>query len=222
MWNNKGMTLLELMLTITIIAILAAVAVPTIFYNWNREGEVASASRNLLDDLKWAQSEAQKQGNMELSGGQLINRRIFVVFDAPNNTYSVWRWEDEDGDNIPETGELGPTFNNPNNDAAIKTEQLDDGVSFGSSADVDKTACNNASGAPSGAIVNLSAASTFPPCSSLPCIQFDSKGFIRGQSGDIVIYLTNNQYNYAITTNGVAGILRMCKWVAGSWQMSLE
>lgn len=220
--DNRGMTVLELMVVVAVIAALAAIAVPTLYSQLISSGKVGSATSNLYDDIKWAQSEAQKQGSMDIStGGSLRRRSIFVVFDQGSNSYSIWRWQDEDGDNLPETDELAPDFSNPNNDGAIKTVTLDNNVTFGFGSDVSKKACTNASGAPSGAITNISSMS-LPPCNGLPCIQFDAKGFIKGQSGDIVIYLTNNSYTYAVTADSLAGIFKMCKWVADTWQYTLK
>ncbi len=221
--GDRGLTVLELMVVVVVIAVLTAIAIPTLYSQLISSGKVGSAASNLYDDIKWAQSEAQKQGSMAIStGGSLRRRGLFVVFDQGSNSYSIWRWQDEDGDNLPEADELAPDFNNPNNDGAIKTVTLDNNVTFGFGSGVSKKACSNASGAPSGAIVNVSTSIGLPPCNGLPCIQFDAKGFIKGQSGDIVIYLTNNKYSYAITADSIAGIFKMCKWAADNWQYTLK
>ncbi len=231
--DDRGLTVLELMVGVSIIAVLVALAAPTLYSNLISSGKVGSAASNLYDDIKWAQSEAQKQGSMDIEwvemppgsgnwGWGLRQRGVFVVFDETNNSYSIWRWEDKDGDNLPEAGELAPDFNNSNNDGAIKTVTLDNNVTFGFGSDVNKKACSNGAGAPSGPIINVSTSMGLPPCYGLPCIQFDAKGFIKGQTGDIVIYLTNNSHTYAVTADSIAGIFKMCKWVADTWQYTLK
>ncbi|MFQ5900461.1 MAG: Tfp pilus assembly protein FimT/FimU [Thermodesulfobacteriota bacterium] len=218
--KNKGVTLLELMIALSIVGILVALTAPAFLSEWLREGDVKTSVRGLFDDLKWAQAEAQKQGSVMLSGGTLQRRAVFFVFNEAGNSYSIWRWQDEDGDIMPEDGELDPDLDNISfgaQDNAVKTESLEDGVSFGFGSGVDDACRNdgNSTGAPFSTTI---VAPSYPPCSGSPCIQFDAKGFMKGQPNK-VIYITDNKYSYAIAGN-LAGIFRMCEWVDNEWRMT--
>jgi len=59
---NRGFTLVELMITITILAILLAVAVPS-FNSTIRQNQIISESNNLLSSIMYARSEASKRGS---------------------------------------------------------------------------------------------------------------------------------------------------------------
>lgn len=59
--RTKGVTLIELMVTLAIMAILAAIALPA-FRDSIRRNEVTAASNALLADLSYARSEAANRG----------------------------------------------------------------------------------------------------------------------------------------------------------------
>lgn len=59
--RQKGLTLVELMVTITVLAVLLVVGVPS-FRSLQRRNNVSSASNSLLADLGYARSEATSRG----------------------------------------------------------------------------------------------------------------------------------------------------------------
>lgn len=78
MTRQHGFTLVELMVTIIVAAILLAIAIPTFFDSIDR-ARVVGAADNLLADLRYAQAEAMK-----------TNAPVTVTFTAGANwQYSV-------------------------------------------------------------------------------------------------------------------------------------
>ncbi|HEV2538084.1 MAG TPA: GspH/FimT family pseudopilin [Frateuria sp.] len=61
--QGRGFTLLELMVTLAVAAILAVIALPS-FRDLLRKNQVGSASNALLADLSYARSEAITRGNI--------------------------------------------------------------------------------------------------------------------------------------------------------------
>ena len=63
MRDSRGFTLLELMVTLTVAAVLAVVAIPS-FRDLLRKNRVSSANNALLADLSYARSEAITRGSI--------------------------------------------------------------------------------------------------------------------------------------------------------------
>jgi len=61
--NNTGFTIYELIMTIAIIAILSAVAVPSMI-DWRERAKLKGAMENLRADLQWAKSRAIRDQNL--------------------------------------------------------------------------------------------------------------------------------------------------------------
>jgi len=77
MKNNKGFTLVEMMVIIGIVAILALITIPNIA-SWRPKAALSSASRTLKADLGMAKSRAIRD-----------NSTITVTFDTANGTYRI-------------------------------------------------------------------------------------------------------------------------------------
>jgi prepilin-type N-terminal cleavage/methylation domain len=77
MFNRYGMTLIELIVCLAIIAILASVCVP--YKKGTESYNLETCSRELLSDLRLMQQRAMAEGNI-----------IQVYFDSINNSYMIY------------------------------------------------------------------------------------------------------------------------------------
>lgn len=84
--RSSGFTLLELMIVIAIIAILAALALPSFTTTLDKQ-RITGAAEAMLADLRWARAEAIKR-----------NRKIRVTFTI-GSPWSYRIHADPDGDN---------------------------------------------------------------------------------------------------------------------------
>lgn len=83
--DNNGFTLVELMVTLAIIAIIASIGVPQIT-SFGSSYKVRSASTDLLQNMKLAKAMAIKE-----------NRDYFIIFEPANNRYLIGFDGDGDG-----------------------------------------------------------------------------------------------------------------------------
>lgn len=187
-------------------AALMFLAVPSLFEAFSPR--LKTSAQNLAEDLRFAQNEAVRQGDAGPGGGAFRSRKAFVVFDISNNRYSIWRWEDSNGNNLREAGEFNPDLAGiAGSDMPVRTGTLDYGVSFRILSAVTKSACGSSGPAPGSSV-------TFqddpkPPCNGSPCIRFNGKGFIEGLNG--AAYMTDDNHAYAVSANR-AGLIKFCKW----------
>jgi prepilin-type N-terminal cleavage/methylation domain-containing protein len=103
--NERGLTVLELMTTIAIIAIMSATAVPN-FTIWRNNYQIKSEVGHVHMDLLSARMTAMKNGN-----------NVVVTFDTTANSYSILN--DTNNNGVPDTGE------------SFGSRELDNNVQFG-------------------------------------------------------------------------------------------
>lgn len=198
----QGFTLLELLLVVAMVGVLTCMA------TWggshfSRGWSLRRAGHQLLEDLKAVQAQAEMSGSLTMDSGTLVMQRTFLVFEPAENSYMAYRWRDHDGDGRAETGES----------VRLWRKSLPTGASFDYSADIDRRACSNVVGAPSGAISFSSP--DYAPCDDRPCIKFDQNGFsVTGPGG---LYLYDGEQTLAITGTR-PGHFTMCQWNGQRWQ----
>jgi len=216
MKRESGITLIELLIVLSIGTILIVLTVSGLFSVVLTENRLKSGLFTLYSDIIFAQTEAIKQGAYNISNGVLIKRKVFITFTG-NNSYSIWRWEDIDGDNVAEAGEFDPDMaGGP--DAPVKTVTLgtQSQISFGIPGYVTAGACDNGNLPPQAVTypaVNL------PVCNNCPTIELDANGFADSAG---VIYLTNGSgsVTYAMSGNR-AGIFTLCRWNSNTGQWDI-
>ena len=99
--NNKGFTLVELIVTLAIIAIIASIGTPQIT-RFGSSYKVRSAATDLLQNMKIAKAMAIKE-----------NRDYLIIFEPANNRYLIGHDGDGDGNLITigdSKGKLADTF----------------------------------------------------------------------------------------------------------------
>lgn len=76
--NNHGISLIEIVVTIAIIGILSAIAVPNII-GWRGARKLDGAARNFMADMELARIKAIREAE-----------DVSVVFDLANNSYQIF------------------------------------------------------------------------------------------------------------------------------------
>ena len=79
MHKNSGFTMIELMITIAIIAVLAAVAIPNMI-TWRSGTKLQGAVENLRGDLQWAKLKAVQE-----------NGFVTVLFLPGGSSYEIFK-----------------------------------------------------------------------------------------------------------------------------------
>jgi len=112
--RNRGFTLIELVITMTVVGILAAIAVPSYqgFINSNR---LTAATNEFVGDISFARVEAMKRQAGSTGNGQVV---VCVSTDGTSCAASPVTWAsgwisfwDQDGDS---------SFNTANGDVLLK------------------------------------------------------------------------------------------------------
>lgn len=86
--KNPGFTLVELLITMTIIGILAAVCIPA-YYNYVKSARTSTAQQNLLD-VKTAQEMYYALYNSYASSMSSSTFSSMLNFNASDSTYFVY------------------------------------------------------------------------------------------------------------------------------------
>ncbi len=76
--KDSGISLIEVMVVIAMIAILSAIAVPN-YIGWLPKYRLSTSARDVLSDLEYARGTAIKE-----------NANVIVQFDTVNNAYRLW------------------------------------------------------------------------------------------------------------------------------------
>ncbi len=89
--NNKGYTLVELLVILVVLAILAAFAIPN-YSQWAERYEINGEARKLYLDLQLARITALRNNN-----------NVVITFDTGTNSYLIHN--DTDSDGVQDGGE---------------------------------------------------------------------------------------------------------------------
>jgi prepilin-type N-terminal cleavage/methylation domain-containing protein len=199
---SRGFSLLELMLVMAMVGILVCVA------TWGgrlmlRGWQLKRAGHQLLEDLKAVQGRAEMTGGLTMSNGILVMQRTFLVFNADTQSYLAYVWQDRNNDGTADADEADQLWQ----------KTLPPGVSFGWASGIDRRACSNVAGSPTGAVTFSSPG--YAPCNDRPCLKFDQHGFSVMGSG--AVYLSEGEQTLAITATR-PGHFTMCDWNGERWR----
>jgi prepilin-type N-terminal cleavage/methylation domain-containing protein len=230
--QRRGFTLVELLVVTAIGFIIALLASPPLF-TWMTRQKVEQSGIQFLSDLKYARREAEIQGAVGIMPQDPVNnptiidtpiRRIYVALNTQENEYRIYRWQDEDMDGVPETGEFAPDFDNPNNDGVLREGELS-GVEFARPTDLNKSPCTNNDSESTDPIVNINSCPVVDGvfADGEYCIRFNAQGFYEGMdNAKIFLFreasrLGEKMYEaYGIALN-LTGALQMCRWNCDDW-----
>jgi prepilin-type N-terminal cleavage/methylation domain-containing protein len=199
---SHGFSLLELLMVIAMVGTLVCLATLG-GKHLVRDWQLKRAGHQLLEDLKAVQGKAERSGSVSMSNGSLVTQRVFLVFEPETLSYSVYLWQDHDGNGVTEAEESRQLWK----------KSLPPQVSFGWRPGIDRRACSNVNSSPGDAI--SFARPAYAPCNNQPCIKFDQQGF--SLLGPGAIYLKNGEQTLAITGTR-PGHFTMCEWNGEAWQ----
>jgi Tfp pilus assembly protein FimT len=106
--QNLGISIIELMVVIAIVAILGTIAVPG-YIGWLPKYRLSTSARDILSDLEYARGTAIKE-----------NASVVLKFNAGQDTYTVWI----------DDGALGnkDNWNQDADERLIRSRQMPSGV----------------------------------------------------------------------------------------------
>jgi len=185
--NNTGFTLAELMITIAIIGIISAIAIPNMI-GWVPKYRLQNAASDLRGELQATRFRAIKE-----------NREFAIFFDTANNRYQVV----DSGPNRNYDGLVGGT-----DDLAIKTVNLSQyysGVGYGNgNATIDATVAGNPFPGGFDFVSYASNAVVFLPTGLIQGMGYVYLTNIRGDA-------------FALGTPSIAGTVVLRIWDGGNW-----
>jgi prepilin-type N-terminal cleavage/methylation domain-containing protein len=97
--NNKGFTLVELVVVLAILSIIMAISIPN-FSAWLPRNRIKTSVRHIYNDMNLARSRAVKDNTVAV-----------IIFNIPNDTYTIFldtskNWALDAGETIINTGGL--------------------------------------------------------------------------------------------------------------------
>ena len=97
--NNKGFTIVELVVVLAILSIIMAISIPN-FSAWLPRNRIKTSVRHIYNDMNLARSRAVKDNTVAV-----------MIFNIPNDTYTIFldtskNWALDAGETIISTGGL--------------------------------------------------------------------------------------------------------------------
>ncbi len=188
--SQAGFSLLELMVTLVVAGIMAAIAIPN-FMNWLPNIRLKSAARDLFSNMQNARMMAIKE-----------NKNIRIQFD--NSVSPGFYYFDLDEDGVHDPGEF-------RQDLAEYGKNVDYG--FGNATENwNGTSLGNDENRPEDKTITFSSGST-----DSDAADFNAKGLLVGNSGYVYIHFDGKPISYAVGAL-TSGAMKLRKWTGSTWE----